>query len=663
MSMNLQHFKHIDGLRALAVISVIFFHFNLFDFSGGYLGVDIFFVISGFLITRLISNELHINGTFNYKNFYLRRVRRLLPALIVVLLISTIAALILFTPENLSDYGLSLSAAAASLSNILFWTQSGYFDSPAQFKPLLHTWSLSVEEQFYLIWPAIIFIVFKFRFYLNTISIIILIACSSFILNVIWVAAGTISSAQTIFFLTPFRVFEFAIGAMAVCLIDKQFLSSRVVQEILCVSGVILCITSMIFVRQQDSYSFLYAVPACVGAVLIILSPISILGGILFSNRISVFVGVISYSLYLVHWPVLVFSKYSSIDVSSSINILMLFIISLLLSIFIYFFIEKPFRNPSNPLVKSRVHVWTLVSLSVFFVIGIAIHFFDRKLLAADENFQLNVNQVEVEGRLLTQEQIAEGKSKRYKDLHHACTILTLNDAKRCHMNRPIQILVFGNSHEPDAFNMLMQIYETNSSVNIINFGTTNNCDVKIDPDSFSSKTKDLDCATRFSILNQTEFANKLTHIFHNTHHGFEYFAKGMWEIMRIIQQHNPKIELISTGSYLATTLECATIKNRDGTFDACKAKEVVDYFKPNERISSKIPEVKSLKFLYINKYALLCKDNQLGSCITHVGNVPMFYDQHHLSYEFARNLGELMGKTYRQEFINIGLPDPIKHQ
>lgn len=146
---NQKYRPDIDGLRALAVLLVILFHVGFTQFSGGYVGVDVFFVISGFLITGIIRDEIHDTGTFQFSRFYTRRAKRLLPALFATLLITSILANLILTPTYLQQYFHSLIYATASLANIFFWSQSGYFDIDSSFKPLLHTWSLSVEEQFY----------------------------------------------------------------------------------------------------------------------------------------------------------------------------------------------------------------------------------------------------------------------------------------------------------------------------------------------------------------------------------------------------------------------------------------------------------------------------------------------------------------------------------
>lgn len=172
----------IDGLRSIAVLSVILYHVQLSAFEGGFVGVDVFFVISGYLITRLIVKEVSSTGGFRFGNFYLRRIRRLFPAMFLTILLSLLFAVSLFSTEHLLRFGGAAISAVFSFSNVFFWTESGYFDSAADVKPLLHTWSLSVEEQFYLIWPAILV---ALLYYVKRLTFIALcaLAAVSFALN------------------------------------------------------------------------------------------------------------------------------------------------------------------------------------------------------------------------------------------------------------------------------------------------------------------------------------------------------------------------------------------------------------------------------------------------------------------------------------------------
>ena len=153
--------KEIDGLRAIAVITVILYHAGITSFSGGYVGVDIFFVISGFLIFRLILDELS-SGVFSFSNFYQRRIKRILPALFLVIFISIIPAYLILIPEDFAEFSRSIIATSLFVPNILFWRETGYFNSDVDLKPLIHTWSLGVEEQFYIFFPFVLFLIYRF---------------------------------------------------------------------------------------------------------------------------------------------------------------------------------------------------------------------------------------------------------------------------------------------------------------------------------------------------------------------------------------------------------------------------------------------------------------------------------------------------------------------
>jgi len=217
---------HIDGLRAIAVLSVLIFHLNESWLPGGFVGVDIFFVISGYLITKLIIREIDQSGGFSFKGFYVRRVRRLFPAMAATFALSLVAAYFILSPAHVIEFAKSLISAIFSVSNIYFWNTAGYFDSDSSFKPLLHTWSLAVEEQFYLIWPLLLFLIYRCLGKAALIVAVIAISLLSLALNLAvfenraeimtwWNASfdRELDLDATAFYLLPFRVFELGIGA------------------------------------------------------------------------------------------------------------------------------------------------------------------------------------------------------------------------------------------------------------------------------------------------------------------------------------------------------------------------------------------------------------------------------------------------------------------
>ncbi|NNE58071.1 MAG: acyltransferase, partial [Hellea sp.] len=311
---NTSYWHHIDGLRAFAVLVVLFFHFNTPGFANGYLGVDIFFAISGFLVTRLILKDLKVHGKMRYKRFFKRRVRRLFPALAVTCIITTIFAYAMLSPERLATYGRSVASAIISVANVNFWAESGYFDTASETKPLLHTWSLSVEEQFYLFWPVSLTIAYK---YWSDRGLAIL-TFSAFFLSIGLIAIWKFGnfdprSESTIFYWMPFRVYEFMLGAMALILYDllqtggTEKVQQRV-QNILGFAGLgFMLAVVMTPASIGDVPGPILGFFACLGAVCIILSPHSWIAKTMFSWKLSRWIGRSSYSLYLVHWPIWIF--------------------------------------------------------------------------------------------------------------------------------------------------------------------------------------------------------------------------------------------------------------------------------------------------------------------------------------------------------------------
>jgi peptidoglycan/LPS O-acetylase OafA/YrhL len=295
----------IDGMRAIAVVSVIVFHLWAQAAPGGYLGVDIFFVISGYLIGSGIKSDLD-RDAFSLLKFYERRIRRIVPALVVVLAVSTVAALLILYPPNLDRFGRSLGAATLSLSNFYFWQTSGYFQQQAGAMPLLHTWSLAVEEQFYLLFPLIAMLLFKVvRRWLGIViwSLLGLSLASS-----VWVS---LDNPDTAFYLPQFRAWELLLGA-AVPFAGFRLPGSHLIRQLVAAMGVALVGWAIAFEPFSPAIN---SIPACLGAIALIMSGgVSAVGRQTEVSRVlgsapMRFVGLVSYSLYLWHWPLIVFTK------------------------------------------------------------------------------------------------------------------------------------------------------------------------------------------------------------------------------------------------------------------------------------------------------------------------------------------------------------------
>jgi peptidoglycan/LPS O-acetylase OafA/YrhL len=294
------HRADIDGLRAIAVALVICFHLGFAWCQGGYVGVDVFFVISGYLITKLIVKEVSASGALGFARFYERRIRRLFPALFATVILTTAVGVVILHGATLRELLSESIFGVASVSNIYFWMKSGYFDSDAVTKPLLHLWSLSVEEQFYLVWPALVVLSLRRQLAGWTIGAF---AIASFAANLWLVRDGDTS---TIFFLTPFRIFEFAIGA-AIIWLERLDLASSLLREIGVLVGLVMIVGAGVVYSTDTVFPSSQALAPCIGAALVINFGATSAIGVVLRNPVAQYIGKISYSLYLVHWPVVVF--------------------------------------------------------------------------------------------------------------------------------------------------------------------------------------------------------------------------------------------------------------------------------------------------------------------------------------------------------------------
>lgn len=377
----MEYRAEIDGLRALAVLPVILFHAGFDWFGGGFVGVDIFFVISGYLITSIIFSEM-AEGKFSILNFYERRARRILPALFFVMMVSLLFAFLWLSVDSLKDFGQSLVAVSTFSSNILFWIQSGYFDSAAELKPLLHTWSLAVEEQYYIIFP--IFLLLTWRFGIKWI-VILLSLVFVISLGVAHWASSYAEDAKIIsgsFFLLPTRGWELLLGVfVAFYLKHNAHIKSHAINQVLSLLGFSMIVYAITVFNQQTPFPSVYALIPTIGTVLLILSavPKTIVHGFLSFNPV-VGIGLVSYSAYLWHQPLLSFARHRVLGDVSDLLLLFLCLASLMMAWFSWRFIEKPFRDRS---VTSRKFIFgfSIVGIMIFSSIGVYTHlkngFFD----------------------------------------------------------------------------------------------------------------------------------------------------------------------------------------------------------------------------------------------------------------------------------------------
>lgn len=340
----------IDGLRAVAVVPVIFFHAGFSLFNGGYVGVDVFFVISGYLITSIIMDDLD-KGKFSLVRFYERRARRILPALVFVMLASLPFAWGLMIPPQLKAFAKSIIATNLFSSNILFWQESNYFGATAEEKPLLHTWSLAVEEQYYLFFPLLLIVLWRFGFK-PMLYILLTIALASLALSE-W---GARDFPTANFFLAPTRVWELLFGSICAFIAFKTELKPN---QWLSLTGLVLIVVAIFLYDESTPFPSLYAVAPVLGTSLIILYGLkgTIVGNFL-AQRVLVGLGLISYSAYLWHQPIFAFARIGYGEFLNDQVMLLLSAISLVLAYFSWRFVELPFRHTKHSLSISRAFVF-----------------------------------------------------------------------------------------------------------------------------------------------------------------------------------------------------------------------------------------------------------------------------------------------------------------
>jgi peptidoglycan/LPS O-acetylase OafA/YrhL len=357
----------LDGLRSLAILPVVFYHYGLSGVSGGFVGVDVFFVISGFLITSLLLRDIEA-GDFSIIEFYERRARRILPALFFVLAVTTALAFLVFLPVDLGNYGKSLIATTAFGSNVFFWKEFGYFDRAAELKPLLHTWSLAVEEQFYIVFPLLLWLISRMG-RRRVIPILVSCLCASLLLSVLaiirWPAAG--------FYLPATRAWELLSGALLAAGAMPTVANTRV-RNSLSIVGILLILGSVVFINIGMAFPGWAAAVPCLGAALIIHASLSggAVGNRLLQWKPLVRIGLVSYSLYLWHWPLLVLAKYAA---NRELNLPELVAIILMtggLSFVSWRYVERPFRGGRSAFDRRGVFQFAGVGSAVAVACGMA---------------------------------------------------------------------------------------------------------------------------------------------------------------------------------------------------------------------------------------------------------------------------------------------------
>jgi peptidoglycan/LPS O-acetylase OafA/YrhL len=358
----------IDGLRAVAILPVVLFHAGVPGFSGGFIGVDVFFVISGFLITSIIRDEM-AGGRFTIAAFYERRARRILPAFFAMMVVCVPLAALTLYPHQFLAFSRSMVAASLFVSSFLFRTEASYFDLESEQKPLLHTWSLSVEEIFYIVFPLLL-LTLRRRSSRRQLAILIGIALVS--LTASSIALSQDPRSPSAFFLPYSRAWELLLGALLAFSMLPAI--ARPLREAAALGGIAMILGAVVVYSGETVFPGIAALLPCLGAALIIYAGQqgSTWGGRFLSLPAMVWIGTISYALYLWHWPLLVFARIALGEALNPFGIPAVIALSVLLAALSTRFIERPFRGGRGLLKRRQVFQLSLAGILLFVVIGVA---------------------------------------------------------------------------------------------------------------------------------------------------------------------------------------------------------------------------------------------------------------------------------------------------
>lgn len=410
----------IDGLRAIAILAVVFFHFGFL--KNGYLGVDVFFVISGYLITKIIYQET-LNNKFTLAAFYIRRIRRIIPLVLVTTLCALTMGLFLMLPDDLENLSQSVVATNLFSNNILLYITTGdYWNITNDFKPLMHTWSLGIEEQFYLIYP-LIFLLFraeKLKFLLPTLLVL------TFISAILYYSSQNQSAT---FYLIPYRFFELSAGGIGAIWIKKTEWLNRFRPVYLILLALVLLLNLQIDARILLTVSV-------VATLLLIVSSGSKFTNQILENKLMTAIGKISFSLYMWHQIVLAFTRYAVLDKPELAHYLIIFSVILFLSILSYYCIEKPFRNKNK--VSNKQLLW-IVGFALAVSTTVSLYLYTKAGVIRDVP-ELGINKSGAERNL----------NSKYNSRIYAFD-------KDFSNNKNIKVLVIGDSFARDWANVLSE--------------------------------------------------------------------------------------------------------------------------------------------------------------------------------------------------------------
>ncbi len=617
-----RYVPHIDGLRTIAVLSVFFFHLGFSGVDGGFVGVDIFFVISGYLITNILKTSSE-RGTLKLSAFYARRARRLFPAFVTILLACLVAGLFLLSPARLAEMARSANYALFSISNFFFYFNSGYFDLDSKHQILLHTWSLGVEEQFYLVWPLLVGLIAQ-RIPPKQ--------------QLAWIIAVTLVGAAVCivvtrfdpglaFYMMPFRVGEFGIGAL-LCWLQKPSSHGKL-SELATLTGLILIIASIVWINEGIAFPGAVVLVPCIGTALVIhYGGVSHTGSRFVGHAAMAYLGRISYSLYLVHWPLIIYYQQvfgSDLALGDQLAIL---VVAVIVAAAMQKYIELPFKEPGSfwPTTR-RVAVVYAGTLAVCFVVFSG----TWQQGGLPGRFQSQIRDI----TLVTDEE----KQKRFKPYSAMCET---RGWKSCNdlVDDQENLVILGDSHGIDGFNILQP---WSASVHTV-LRTATSCPPMTEEDfeklvkpTWESYEK---CRNNSKLISDTGFYADVSYVAISAH----YYSYTPAYLDRFLTKADipDRVGILIFGNAPVFEDDLPELIVQHGTLAGLQeyvARSLVDKSWEFEEGLKRVAAKHGARF--VSKFEAFC-DPDSKTCKIFIGDDEklLTYDKHHLSLDAANYLG-----------------------
>ncbi|MEJ5083873.1 acyltransferase family protein [Ochrobactrum sp. MYb379] len=632
----------IEGLRAVAVLLVVIFHINESLIPGGFIGVDLFFVISGYVITQRIYKD-GLNSLADFGEFYRRRIRRITPIMLFVTAITLIVGIFVLLPEDLMDLSWSAIFASFSAANVYFtyFLDTSYFAKDSNYVPLLHLWSLGVEEQFYLIWPLLLFVLLKFPRAIFPVLIALMVASVAW--GEYWIRTGNYSAA---YYMLPSRAFQLCAGGFCLFLAQAPFwknISTRILLPI-GIAGGALVAGSAYILSGQDPFPGLNAIPVTLGASLLLLAGTkpNILSRAL-SLKPLIFIGGISYSMYLWHWPILAYLRYAYVNIDFTIGTAV-FIAIIFLSYLSTRYIEGPFRHSRQSLRAVTVKMFALPTLALSALCIIIINDGAQLGFIFGDNYQTRVANISESTK-------PAGWYKRICQKE----LVAADD-----LNDP-QCIIGGNSHPRTLFwgdSNAAQYVETLAPI-------AAKFDISFRNISHSGCPPLFDNAQEYSAAWRRGNCEASTKLIRSVVADYDHIIIG-GAFASYLSSRKPFIDdfektlqtLTNMGKKVTIIGQIARFKNYDRMCSAKAIKLGIDCEKSfvsvpnlatnaNRKISHLLENFPDINFFDFNRY--ICSG---GTCSPYINFHPIYFNDDHLSIDGSIRIGTMASKTSEYDTI-----------